>query len=163
MSYILNPSGYALIYEYLSSYLILIIINKLFITNYSYQHYLSLAMSWPPEDGYSHHARDFYDFRSSNWFVEAATSPKDLVILLDDSDDLSSSYWRLAKATVSGLLDTLGPNDFVNVYRYSDTVSEIHSCYTKILAQVCLVTMKRTEKNLPTIHQTIVARFFVNY
>lgn len=95
------------------------------------------AMSWPPEDGYSHHARDFYDFRSSNWFVEAATSPKDLVILLDDSDDLSSSYWRLAKATVSGLLDTLGPNDFVNVYRYSDTVSEIHQCYTKILAQVC--------------------------
>lgn len=97
------------------------------------------AMSWPPEDGYSHHARDFYDFRSSNWFVEAATSPKDLVILLDDSDDLSSSYWRLAKATVSGLLDTLGPNDFVNVYRYSDTVSEIHSCYTKILAQVCVI------------------------
>lgn len=94
------------------------------------------AMSWPPEDGYSHHARDFYDFRSSNWFVEAATSPKDLVILLDDSDDISSSYHRLAKATVSALLDTLGPNDFVNIYRYSDTVSELHQCYTKILAQV---------------------------
>ena len=96
----------------------------------------STAMSWPPEDGYSHHARDFYDFRSSNWFVEAATSPKDLVILLDDSDDLSSSYWRLAKATVSGILDTLGPNDFVNIFRYSDTVSEVHQCYTKVLAQV---------------------------
>lgn len=96
-----------------------------------------LAMSWPPEDGYSHHARDFYDFRSSNWFVEAATSPKDLVILLDDSDDLGSSYRRLAKATVSALLDTLGPNDFVNVYKYNDTVNELHPCYTKILAQVC--------------------------
>ncbi|KAM3967735.1 LOW QUALITY PROTEIN: voltage-dependent calcium channel subunit stolid [Aphomia sociella] len=131
-------------------------LDPLFVNNYeidptlSWQYYASStgfmrrypAMSWPPEDGYSHHARDFYDFRSSNWFVEAATSPKDLVILLDDSDDLGSSYWRLAKATVSGLLDTLGPNDFVNVYRYSDTVSEMHSCYTKILAQAVPETIR---------------------
>ncbi|XP_072936977.1 voltage-dependent calcium channel subunit alpha-2/delta-3 [Epargyreus clarus] len=124
-------------------------LDPLFVNNYeidpslSWQYYASStgfmrrypAMSWPPEDGYSHHARDFYDFRSSNWFVEAATSPKDLVILLDDSDDLGSSYMRMAKATVSALLDTLGPNDFVNIYRYSETVSEIHPCYTKILAQ----------------------------
>lgn len=60
------------------------------------------------------------------------------MILLDDSDDLGSSYWRLAKATVSGILDTLGPNDFVNVYRYSDTVNEVHQCYSKILAQVSI-------------------------
>ncbi|XP_059050982.1 voltage-dependent calcium channel subunit alpha-2/delta-4 isoform X3 [Achroia grisella] len=131
-------------------------LDPLFVNNYeidptlSWQYYASSkgfmrrypAMSWPPEDGYSHHARDFYDFRSSNWFVEAATSPKDLVILLDDSDDLGSSYWRLAKATISGLLDTLGPNDFVNVYRYSDTVSELHSCYTKILAQAVPETIR---------------------
>lgn len=95
-------------------------------------------MSWPPEDGYSHHARDFYDLRPSNWFVGAATSPKDLVILLDDSDDLSSSYFRLAKSTASALLDTLGPNDFVNIFRYSDTISELHPCYKNVLAQVCI-------------------------
>ncbi|XP_063616501.1 voltage-dependent calcium channel subunit alpha-2/delta-3 [Cydia splendana] len=137
-------------------------LDPLFVNNYeidpslSWQYYASStgfmrrypAMSWPPEDGYSHHARDFYDFRSSNWFVEAATSPKDLVILLDDSDDLGSSYWRLAKATVSGLLDTLGPNDFVNVYRYSDTVSEIHSCYTKILAQAVPETIRELKTAL---------------
>ncbi|XP_022130225.2 voltage-dependent calcium channel subunit alpha-2/delta-3 isoform X1 [Pieris rapae] len=124
-------------------------LDPLLVNNYeidptlSWQYYASSsgfmrrypAMSWPPEDGYSHHARDFYDFRSSNWFVEAATSPKDLVILLDDSDDMGSSYRRLAKITISALLDTLGPNDFVNIYRYSDTVSELHQCYTKILAQ----------------------------
>ncbi|CAG9581618.1 unnamed protein product, partial [Danaus chrysippus] len=66
-------------------------LDPLFVNNYeidptlSWQYYASSngfmrrypAMSWPPEDGYSHHARDFYDFRSSNWFVEAATSPKD--------------------------------------------------------------------------------------
>ncbi|CAH0727477.1 unnamed protein product, partial [Brenthis ino] len=131
-------------------------LDPLFVNNYeidptlSWQYYASSsgfmrrypAMSWPPEDGYSHHARDFYDFRSSNWFVEAATSPKDLVILIDDSDDMGSSYRRLAKATVSALLDTLGPNDFVNVYRYSDTVSELHPCYTKILAQAVPETIR---------------------
>ncbi|KAI5644944.1 von willebrand factor type A domain-containing protein [Phthorimaea operculella] len=137
-------------------------LDPIFVNNYeidaslSWQYYASStgfmrrypAMSWPPEDGYSHHARDFYDFRSSNWFVEAATSPKDLVILLDDSDDLGSSYWRLAKATVNGILDTLGPNDFVNVYRYSDTVSEIHQCYTKILAQAVPETIRELKTSL---------------
>ncbi|XP_004930281.2 voltage-dependent calcium channel subunit alpha-2/delta-3 isoform X2 [Bombyx mori] len=137
-------------------------LDPLFVNNYeidptlSWQYYASSsgfmrrypAMSWPPEDGYSHHARDFYDFRSSNWFVESATSPKDLVILLDDSDDVSSSYWRLAKATVSALLDTLGPNDFVNVYRYSDTVAEINSCYTKVLAQALPETLREMKTSL---------------
>ncbi|KAJ2948127.1 hypothetical protein O0L34_g9926 [Tuta absoluta] len=137
-------------------------LDPIFVNNYeidaslSWQYYASSsgfmrrypAMSWPPEDGYSHHARDFYDFRSSNWFVEAATSPKDLVILLDDSDDLGSSYWRLAKATVNGILDTLGPNDFLNVYRYSDSVSEIHQCYTKILAQAVPETIRELKTSL---------------
>ncbi|CAH2050688.1 unnamed protein product, partial [Iphiclides podalirius] len=137
-------------------------LDPLFMNNYeidptlSWQYYASStgfmrrypAMSWPPEDGYSHHARDFYDFRSSNWFVEAATSPKDLVILMDDSDDLGSSYRRLAKATVAALLDTLGPNDFVNVYRYSDTISEVHPCYTKILAQAVPETLRELKTSL---------------
>ncbi|CAH0592632.1 unnamed protein product [Chrysodeixis includens] len=137
-------------------------LDPLFVNNYeidptlSWQYYASSsgfmrrypAMSWPPEDGYSHHARDFYDFRSSNWFVEAATSPKDLVILLDDSDDLSSSYWRLAKSTVSALLDTLGPNDFVNIFRYSDSVSELHTCYTKVLAQAIPETIRELKTTL---------------
>lgn len=100
-------------------------------------------MSWPPEDGYSHHTRSFYDFQFSNWFVEAATSPKDLVILLDDSDDLGSKQWNTARATAAGLLGAMGPNDFVNVYRYSDTVSELHPCYTKVLAQVSLLSFIR--------------------
>ncbi|XP_023946898.1 voltage-dependent calcium channel subunit alpha-2/delta-4 isoform X1 [Bicyclus anynana] len=131
-------------------------LDPLFVNNYeidptlSWQYYASSsgfmrrypAMSWPPEDGYSHHARDFYDFRSSNWFVEAATSPKDLVILLDDSDELSSSNRQLAKSTVAALLDTLGPNDFVNVFRYSDSVSELHPCYTKMLAQAVPETIR---------------------
>ncbi|XP_026319416.1 voltage-dependent calcium channel subunit alpha-2/delta-3 [Hyposmocoma kahamanoa] len=143
-------------------------LDPLFVNNYeidaslSWQYFASStgfmrrypAMSWPPEDGYSHHARDFYDFRSSNWFVEAATSPKDLVILLDDSDDLGSSYWRLAKATVSGILDTLGPNDFVNVYRYSDTVNEIHQCYSKILAQAVPETVRELKISLWGAEQT---------
>ncbi|XP_045445989.1 voltage-dependent calcium channel subunit alpha-2/delta-3 [Melitaea cinxia] len=137
-------------------------LDPLFVNNYeidptlSWQYYASStgfmrrypAMSWPPEDGYSHHARDFYDFRSSNWFVEAATSPKDLVILLDDSDDLGSSYRRLAKATVSALLDTLGPNDFVNVYKYNDSVNELHPCYTKILAQAVPETIRELKSAL---------------
>lgn len=87
---------------------------------------LSSAMKWPP-DGTP--AQDLHDFRSSAWFVEAATSPKDIVILLDASSTLSSKHRNLARATIHVILDTLGPNDFVNIFTFSDVTVELVSCY----------------------------------
>lgn len=100
-----------------------------------------LAISWPPEDGRSHHARDFYDFRASSWFVEAATSPKDLVILLDTSSAAGGHRGALARATASGILDALGPNDFVNIFTFSDVTEELVPCFKNMLVQVSLFSL----------------------
>lgn len=94
------------------------------------------AISWPPEDGRSHHARDLYDFRSSSWFVEASTSPKDVVILLDWSSSVSGSRGALARATAAAILDTLSSNDFVNIYRFNDVTEELVPCFKNMLVQV---------------------------
>lgn len=80
--------------------------------------------------------RNIYDFRSSAWYVNAATSPKDIVILVDSSDSMSGHKANLAGATVEAILDTLSDNDFVNLYKFSDATEETVPCFKDMLVQV---------------------------
>lgn len=90
-----------------------------------------------PADEYWADARtEIHDFRMSQWYVAAATSPKDIVILLDSSSSVSSTKRALALLTARTILETLGDNDFVNVFRFADTPSEIVPCYKDMLVQV---------------------------
>ncbi|XP_076634618.1 voltage-dependent calcium channel subunit stolid isoform X2 [Colletes latitarsis] len=132
-------------------------LDLLFVNNYesdpslSWQYYGATsgflrrfpAISWPPIEerasGTSRSAnrvvRDVYDFRISNWFVGAANSPKDLAILMDIECYASERNKRLAIATAKTILDILGPDDYVNVYRYGDTAEEIVQCFKDNLVQ----------------------------
>lgn len=106
--------------------------------------YLYTAISWPPIEGvfgsskhssYHRPVRDVYDFRMSNWFVGAANSPKDLAILIDSTTYTSDRNRRLTIATTRVILDTLGPDDYVNVYRYGENAEEIVQCFKDSLVQ----------------------------
>nr|XP_018906930.1 PREDICTED: voltage-dependent calcium channel subunit alpha-2/delta-3 isoform X2 [Bemisia tabaci] len=90
------------------------------------------AMKWPSEE---YTTKDLDDFRTNLWFVNAATSPKDIVILLDTSKSMSGKTRDLAHATVRMILDTLGANDFVNIFKFSETTQEILPCYKDLLVQ----------------------------
>lgn len=85
-------------------------------------------------------SRNVYDFRSSAWYVSAATSPKDIVILIDNSGSMSGHKSNLAKATTESILNTLGDNDFVNVYKFSDITEETVPCFKDMLVQVSLLS-----------------------
>ncbi|KAL7299673.1 hypothetical protein TKK_0007430 [Trichogramma kaykai] len=123
-------------------------LDPLFVNNYesdpslSWQYFGSTtgflrrfpAISWPPVDtspvqNGPVQVRDVDDFRLSDWFVGGATSPKDLAILVDGSSLSSSKQRGLILATVNAVLDSLGPDDYVNVYRYGDTAEEIVRCF----------------------------------
>ncbi|KZC05430.1 Voltage-dependent calcium channel subunit alpha-2/delta-4 [Dufourea novaeangliae] len=132
-------------------------LDLLFVNNYesdpslSWQYYGATsgflrrfpAISWPPfverastTNGNANRiVRDVYDFRISNWFVGAANSPKDLAILVDIECYASERIKRLAISTVKTILDTLGPDDYVNVYRYGDSAEEIVQCFKDSLVQ----------------------------
>lgn len=43
---------------------------------------------------------------------------------------------NLARATTESILNTLGDNDFVNVYKFSDTTEESVPCFKDMLVQV---------------------------
>lgn len=91
-------------------------------------------MQWPPEE--SNNPQELHDFRTSNWYVGASTSPKDLAIMFDISSSMTSDALHLAKLTVVTIINTLGDDDFFNVFTFADTTQELVPCFKNMLVQV---------------------------
>lgn len=56
---------------------------------------------------------------SNDRYIEAATTPKDVVILLDSSGSMKGSNFEIAKETAKLIIDTLTENDYFNVITVS--------------------------------------------
>ncbi|XP_039092280.1 voltage-dependent calcium channel subunit alpha-2/delta-4 [Hyaena hyaena] len=76
-----------------------------------------------------------FDCRNRGWYIQAATSPKDIVIVVDTSGSMKGLRMTIAKHTIATILDTLGENDFVNIIAYSDYIHYIEPCFKGILVQ----------------------------
>ncbi|KAF5919401.1 hypothetical protein HPG69_009882 [Diceros bicornis minor] len=76
-----------------------------------------------------------FDCRNRGWYIQAATSPKDIVIVVDTSGSMKGLRMTIAKHTISTILDTLGENDFINIIAYNDYIHYIEPCFRGILVQ----------------------------
>lgn len=80
---------------------------------------------------------DLYDCRTRAWYIEAAVSPKDMVIIVDMSGSMTGTAEEVARQIVYNILDTLGNNDFVNVFTMiNNTVFDVVTCFSDTLIQV---------------------------
>lgn len=79
---------------------------------------------------------DLYDCRMRPWYVEAAASPKDILILVDNSGSMMGQSKIIARHVINTLLDTLSVNDFVNVLVFSNVTLEVVPCFKELLVQV---------------------------
>uniref|UniRef100_A0A8C1TP07 Calcium channel, voltage-dependent, alpha 2/delta subunit 4b n=1 Tax=Cyprinus carpio TaxID=7962 RepID=A0A8C1TP07_CYPCA len=123
-------------------------LNDVFISNFqkdptlTWQYFGSSAgffrlypgIKWTPD---SNRVVSF-DCRNRNWYIQAATSPKDIVILVDVSGSMKGLKMTIAKHTINTILDTLGENDFVNVIAYTDYVRYVEPCFKGTLVQADL-------------------------
>ncbi|KAJ2948102.1 hypothetical protein O0L34_g9898 [Tuta absoluta] len=102
---------------------------------------------------------DIFDCRTRAWYMEAAASPKDVVILVDRSGSMTGQRRDIAKHVVTTILDTLGTNDFVNVMTFADTVEELVPCFEDSLVQATLGNLREIKLTLDNFDTNEIANF----
>ncbi|CAG2062163.1 unnamed protein product, partial [Timema podura] len=103
--------------------------------------------------------QDMFDFRSSSWYIDASTSPKDIVILLDSSGSMTGERREIAKSVVEAILDTLGNNDFVTVFKFSDQTEELVPCFKDMLVQANMENIRELKNALDSTKSENIANF----
>ncbi|XP_039652527.1 voltage-dependent calcium channel subunit alpha-2/delta-3 isoform X3 [Perca fluviatilis] len=113
-------------------------LNKVFVDNFErdptliWQYFGSAkgffrqypGVKWHPDE----HGVIGFDCRNRKWYIQAATSPKDVVILVDVSGSMKGLRLTIARQTVSSILDTLGEDDFFNIIAYNQEIHYVEPC-----------------------------------
>ncbi|KAK0135863.1 Voltage-dependent calcium channel subunit alpha-2/delta-3 [Merluccius polli] len=120
-------------------------LNKVFVENFErdpsliWQYFGSAkgffrqypGVKWHPDE----HGVIGFDCRNRKWYIQAATSPKDVVILLDVSGSMKGLRLTIARQTVSSILDTLGDDDFFNIIAYNQEIHYVEPCLNGTLVR----------------------------
>ena len=72
-------------------------------------------MKWPRDNEES--GIDFFDCRVRNWYLQGASGPKNVVILVDSSGSMKGLRMIIAQSTVKQILNTLDDDDHFNIIR----------------------------------------------
>ncbi|XP_017003319.1 voltage-dependent calcium channel subunit alpha-2/delta-3 isoform X7 [Drosophila takahashii] len=102
---------------------------------------------------------DLYDCRLRSWYMEAATSPKDIVILMDGSGSMLGQRLDIAKHVVNTILDTLGTNDFVNIFTFDKEVSPVVPCFEDTLIQANLGNIRELKEGIESFKPKSIANY----
>ncbi|XP_031332073.1 voltage-dependent calcium channel subunit alpha-2/delta-3 isoform X2 [Photinus pyralis] len=111
------------------------------------------AMIWSQEPV------DLFDCRTRSWYIEAASSPKDIIILVDRSGSMTGMRREVARHVVNNILDTLGNNDFVNIFTFSNTTDTLIDCFNDILVQANLANVRALKEEMANFRTEQIANF----
>jgi voltage-dependent calcium channel alpha-2/delta-3 len=102
---------------------------------------------------------DLYDCRMRHWYIGAANSPKDMIILVDNSGSMTGQKKDIARHIVENILDTLTPNDFVNIFTFSDEIRDMIDCFGETLVQANSANIRAMKESLHHIETNELANF----
>jgi voltage-dependent calcium channel alpha-2/delta-3 len=102
---------------------------------------------------------DLYDCRIRHWYIGAANSPKDMIILIDNSGSMTGQKKAIARHIVENILDTLTPNDFVNIFTFSDMLRDVVDCFGDTLVQANSANIRAIKESLHRIETNELANF----
>lgn len=86
-----------------------------------------------PATEWNFHPVNTYDCRMRHWFTGAAASSKDVMILVERSGSMLGSRIAIAIDVVRNILDTMTPNDYVNVLQFNQTSEYLISCAESLI------------------------------
>lgn len=112
------------------------------------------AQKWNFTSGF-----EFFDCRLRQWYIEAVNSPKDIIILVDNSGSMKGVRKEIAGHVVNNILDTLGPNDYVNIFTFSNVVNATVPCFNDSLVQATLGNIRAFRAGMQHYNTTGIANF----
>ncbi|XP_072569227.1 voltage-dependent calcium channel subunit alpha-2/delta-3 isoform X2 [Paramormyrops kingsleyae] len=133
-------------------------LNKVFVDNFErdssliWQYFGSAkgffrqypGIKWHPDE----HGVIAFDCRNRKWYIQAATSPKDVVILVDVSGSMKGLRLTIARQTVMSILDTLGDDDFFNIIAYNEELHYVEPCLNGTLVQADITNKEHFREHL---------------
>ncbi|XP_033217847.1 voltage-dependent calcium channel subunit alpha-2/delta-3 isoform X2 [Belonocnema kinseyi] len=142
-------------------------LDKTFIDNYkndpalSWQYFGSSTgfMRQFPATRWQMEPVDLFDCRTRSWYIEAAASPKDMLILVDTSGSMMGMRKEIARHVVNNILDTLGNNDYVNIITFSNETSSVVECFEDKLVQANLANIRELKKGILNMTTERIANF----
>ncbi|XP_069795772.1 voltage-dependent calcium channel subunit alpha-2/delta-3 isoform X4 [Narcine bancroftii] len=137
-------------------------LNKVFVDNFErdpsliWQYFGSAngffrqypGIKWEPDEN----GVIAFDCRNRKWYIQAATSPKDVIILVDVSGSMKGLRMTIAKQTVSSILDTLGDDDFFNIIAYNEELHYVEPCLNNTLVQADRNNKEHFREHLDTLN-----------
>lgn len=102
---------------------------------------------------------DLYDCRLRSWYIEAAASPKDMIILVDISGSMTGQRKDIAKHVVSSILETLTTNDFVNIFKFSEQIEAVVPCFNESIVQATLANIRELNTHMDNITTGKIANY----
>ncbi|XP_077546416.1 voltage-dependent calcium channel subunit alpha-2/delta-3-like isoform X2 [Haemaphysalis longicornis] len=111
------------------------------------------ARKWPEDNP------DMYECRTRPWYVQAAASAKDVVILLDGSGSMMGLRKEIARNVIVNILDTLTENDYVSILRFSNIIEPVVTCFHYNLVQANARNIREFKENLSNLDTQNIANF----
>ncbi|KAK3765199.1 hypothetical protein RRG08_051823 [Elysia crispata] len=113
------------------------------------------GMQWPRDAD----KVDTFDCRIRKWYIQAATSPKNILILLDSSGSMKGLRFAIARSTVSKILETLSDEDYFNVLQFSDEPNYVDECFNDTLMPASVDNVKRIQSKIDALDAQNFANF----
>ncbi|KAE9415913.1 hypothetical protein Angca_009293, partial [Angiostrongylus cantonensis] len=101
---------------------------QLFCSESGYMRFFPAA-SWFWDNHEDH--LDLFDCRNTQWYINAATNSKNVLIMLDMSGSMLGQRYEIAKQTTEAILETLSHNDYFNIMPFSKTPFFLDDCNGK--------------------------------
>ncbi|ROK31196.1 Voltage-dependent calcium channel subunit alpha-2/delta-2 [Anabarilius grahami] len=93
-----------------------------------------LHVTWPGRWGvWVMTGKEWHRWALVKGYIQGASSPKDMVIIVDVSGSVSGLTLKLMKTSVIEMLDTLSDDDYVNVARFNEKAYAVVSCFTTLV------------------------------
>ncbi|CAG0883373.1 unnamed protein product [Darwinula stevensoni] len=102
-------------------------------------------------------APDEFDSRLRPWYIRAATSPKEMIILIDESGSMTGQRSEIARHVVRTILETLNEDDFFNVFKFSEHTVPVLPCFNDSMAQANMENIRRFKDELPRVKTEHIA------